>query len=76
MAKARHNRGKRIEVTKDDFDYMLGVLPPIRARGCYGISEAYSDDEDGTPLRIWFSRAHEIHYCLFGSRTEAEKVFG
>lgn len=76
MVEARMKRGQRIEVTEDDFHYMLNVLPPIYAKGCLGISEAYTHDEQNRAERIWFAERKGKYLCFYGIRAEAELEFG
>jgi hypothetical protein len=39
-----------VELTKEQFDYCLGVLPPIYFRGGFAISEASRHTAEGVPV--------------------------
>lgn len=74
ILRGRMNEGKTVEITEDNFYYLLGVLPPIYAEGCYGISEAYDDDGEGRARRTWFTSQRGRYFLTFGVRGEAERI--
>lgn len=75
---ARANRGKAVECTEEHFDYCLNVLPPVYARGFYGVGEPTSHEMvDGTEFatRHWFMQAGKRFFCAFGLKTDAIAAF-
>jgi hypothetical protein len=62
---------KVFAVTEDLFWYALEVLPPVYAKGCFGMGEAYSGE-----WFYWFMEIKNVgFYGFLGSQAEAEKAF-
>lgn len=74
FTKARETR-KRVAITSADFQYLLCVLPPLYAKGCYGMSEPVCHNTQGEPEYLWFTERGGAHFCFHGTRAEAETEF-
>lgn len=72
---ARLNRGTRIEITAPDYDYMLGVLPPVYGRGCFAMGELFTSTSTGVAIYYWAAEQQERFFCLLGTQEEAEREF-
>lgn len=74
----RAQRGVALECTREHFEHCLNVLPPVYARGCFGVGEPYSHEViDGREYatRHWCCERAGKCWCLFGLKTEAEATF-
>lgn len=65
-----------VEITENDFDYALGVVPPFYERDknekrIYGVSEMYSDN-----VTFWFTQGRNGKYygLLSNLQTAKEKL--
>lgn len=67
-------RGELVEITEEQYDYMLNVLPPIWARGCFGVSEPVSHTDTGVTYN-WTGKYGGKHYICYGTKAEAEQAF-
>ena len=72
---AKLNPGVSIEITADDFSYMLGVLPPIHGKRCFAMGELYTHNPAGEPVYYWASKRGRRYFCLLGTQQEAEQEF-
>lgn len=72
---ARLNRGTPIEITATDYDYMLGVLPPVYGRGCFAMGELFTHTNTGVAIYYWAAEQQEKFFCLLGTQEEAEREF-
>lgn len=75
FTKARETR-QRVNITREDFDYLLGVLPPVYAQGCLGLGEIVDHTPEGEPIRLWFDDQGGKFSCFHGTRAQAEKEYG
>lgn len=70
----REHRRKLVEITREQHDYMLNVLPPIYARGCFAMGEPVAHESDGVTYHWAGERAGKYYVC-YGTRAEAERAF-
>ena len=75
FTKARET-GQLVEISKEEFYYLLEVLPPIYAKGCYGLSEIVDHTPEGEPILLWFNSHHKGKFtCFHGTRAQAEAEY-
>ena len=67
--------GQRVAITQEDFYYLLGVLPPVYAKGCLGLGEAIDHTPEGKTIRLWFSDHSGNYSCFHGTRAQAEAEY-
>ena len=63
------------EISEQAHDYMLGVLPPIYARGCWAMGEPVTHVADG-PTFYWCAARGDRFFACYGTRRDAETAFG
>lgn len=53
---ADYKTGRRVwrEVTSNDYDYSLGVMPPVYVPGGFGVGEAANHEADGATVRTYY----------------------
>lgn len=71
---AREHPGKLVEITTEQYDYMLNVLPPIYARGCFAMGEPVAHTEEGVTFH-WAGRREGKCFACYGTRRDAERAF-
>jgi len=72
---AKLNPRVPIEITADDYAYMLGVLPPTHGEHCFAMGELYTHNTQGTPIYYWACQRDRRYFCLLGTQPEAEQEF-
>ena len=72
---AKLNPRVPVEITADDYAYMLGVLPPIHAKHCFAMGELYTHNAEGEPIYYWACKRDRRYFCLLGTQQEAEQEF-
>ena len=72
---AKLNPRLPVEITADDYAYMLGVLPPIHGQNCFAMGELYTHSAAGEPIYYWACKRDRRYFCLLGTKTEAEQEF-
>ena len=73
---ARFNPCLPIEITADDYDYMLGVLPPLcHRKHCFAMGEVYTHTRAGEAVYYWAAKRNRRYFCLFGTLEQAEQEF-
>jgi hypothetical protein len=72
---AKLNPRLPVEITADDYAYMLGVLPPIHGQNCFAMGELYTHSAAGEPTYYWACKCDRRYFCLLGTKAEAEQEF-
>jgi hypothetical protein len=72
---ARFNPRLPVEITADDYAYMLGVIPPIVRKDCFAMGERYTHSPAGEPIYYWACKRGTRYFCLLGTQEEAEQKF-
>ena len=72
---AKLNPRVPVEITADDYAYMLGVLPPIHGKNCFAMGELYTHSAEGEPIYYWACKRDRRYFCLLGTQQEAEQEF-
>ena len=72
---AKLNPRVPVEITVDDYAYMLGVLPPIHGKYCFAMGELYTHNPAGEPVYYWACKRDRRYFCLLGTQQEAEQEF-
>jgi hypothetical protein len=72
---AKLNPRLPIEITAEDYAYMLGVLPPIHGQNCFAMGELYTHSAAGEPIYYWACKRDRRYFCLLGTKAEAEQEF-
>jgi hypothetical protein len=72
---AKLNPRVPVEITADDYAYMLGVLPPIHRKHCFGMGDLYTHNPAGKPIYYWACKRDRRYFCLLGTQEEAEHEF-
>lgn len=72
---AKLNPRAPVEITADDYAYMLGVLPPIYGKHCFAMGELYTHNPAGEPIYYWACKRDRRYFCLLGTQQEAEQEF-
>lgn len=70
----RAKPGTLVEITAGQYEHMLNVLPPIYARGCFGMGEPVEHTADG-PTYHWAAMRGGKHFACYGTRAQAELAF-
>ncbi|MCC7075376.1 MAG: DUF1419 domain-containing protein [Deltaproteobacteria bacterium] len=70
----RESQGVLVEITEEQHDYMLNVLPPIYARGCFAMGEPVAHSADGVTFH-WAGKRGEQFFVCYGTRAQAELAF-
>lgn len=70
----RDPQGALVEITEDQHDYMLNVLPPIYARGCFAMGEPVAHTPEGVTFH-WAGRRGQRFFLCYGTKTQAELAF-
>lgn len=68
--------GKVVEITEEQAEYMLNVLPPIYGSGCFAVSEPYSHTDEGRARYHWCAKRGAKHFVTLGTKAEAHAAFG
>lgn len=61
-------------ISRDQYDYMLNVLPPKSGRGCFAMGEPVSEI-DGHVTYHWAAKRGDRYLTMYGSRVQADAVF-
>lgn len=75
----KENGSTPTKVDEDTYWYALEVLPPIYAKGCFGMGEQYSFSPDGQPTYYWFT-SRKTHapdaefYGIIATKAQAEAI--
>jgi hypothetical protein len=72
---AKFNPRLAVEITAEDYAYMLGVLPPIVGKNCFGMGDLYSHTPAGEPIYYWACKRGARYFCFLGTQEEAEQEF-
>ena len=72
---AKLNPRVPVEITADDYAYMLGVLPPIHGKHCFAMGELYTHNPAGEPIYYWACKRDRRYFCLLGTQQQAEQEF-
>jgi len=72
---AKFNPRFPVEITADDYAYMLGALPPISGKKCFAMDELYTHNAAGQPVYYWGCKRGQRYFCLLGTQEEAEQAF-
>lgn len=73
---AKFNPRLAVEITADDYAYMLGVMPPpIVGKNCFAMGDLYSHTPAGEPIYYWACERGTRYFCLLGTQEEAEQEF-
>lgn len=72
---AKLNRRLPVEITAEDYEYMLGVMPPIYGKNCFAMGEIYTHSAAGEPIYYWACKRDRRCFCLLGTQAEAEQEF-
>jgi hypothetical protein len=72
---AKLNPRVPVEITADDYAYMLGVLPPIHGKHCFAMGELYTHNGEGISIYYWACKRDRRYFCLLGTQQEAEQEF-
>lgn len=73
---AKLNRRVAIEINSEDYQYMLGVMPPLYHRkNCFAMGEVYTHTRAGEAIYYWASKNNRRYFCLLGTLEEAEQEF-
>ena len=72
---AKLNPRVPVEITVDDYAYMLAVLPPIHGKYCFAMGELYTHNPAGEPVYYWACKRDRRYFCLLGTQQEAEQEF-
>ena len=70
----RESQGVLVEITEEQHDYMLNVLPPIYARGCFAMGEPVAHSADGVTFHWAGKRGNKFFVC-YGTKAQAELAF-
>ncbi len=70
----RKNQGVLVEITKEQHAYMLNVLPPIYARGCFAMGEPVAHTSDGVTFH-WAGKRGDKFFVCYGTKAQAELAF-
>jgi len=66
--------GVLVEITEEQHDYMLGVVPPIYARGCFGMGEPVAHTAEGVTFH-WAGQRGGKFFACYGTKAQAELAF-
>ena len=72
---AKFNPRVPVEITSDDYAYMLGVLPPVHGLNCFAMGELYTHNAAREPVYYWACKRGRRYFCLLGTQSEAEQEF-
>jgi hypothetical protein len=72
---AKLNRRLAVEITAEDYEYMLCVMPPIYGKNCFAMGEIYTHSAANEPIYYWASKHDRRYFCLLGTQAEAEQEF-
>ncbi len=72
---AKLNPRVTVEITADDYAYMLSVLPPIHGRHCFAMGDLYTHNAQGQPIYYWACKRDARYFGLLGTQQEAEQEF-
>jgi hypothetical protein len=74
FATDRTRPGTLVEITRAQLDYMLNVLPPRYARGCFAMGEPVAHTPDGATYH-WAGERGGKCYACYGTKAQAEHAF-
>ena len=69
----RKTAGELVEISEHDYEYMLNVLPPFYARGCFAMGEPVAHTTDGVTF-YWAGKRGEKFFACYGTRKQAERA--
>lgn len=72
--KDREAPGQLVEITEEQYEHMLNVLPPIYARGCFAMGEPVDHTPEGVTFH-WAARRGDKFFGCYGTRAQAELAF-
>jgi hypothetical protein len=72
--KDRAAQGQLVEIDEEQYHYMLDVLPPIYARGCFAMGEPVAHTTDGVTFH-WAGKCCDRYFACYGTRRQAELAF-
>ena len=70
----RAHPGTLVEITRAQLEYMLNMLPPRYANGCFAMGEPVAHTKDGVTYH-WAGERGGKCYACYGTKTEAERAF-
>lgn len=70
----KEKQGVLFEITQEQHDYMLNVMPPIYARGCFAMGEPVAHTKDGVTFH-WAGKHGDKYFVCYGTKAEAERAF-
>lgn len=70
----RKSPGVLVEIDEEQYEYMLNVLPPRYARGCFAMGEPVAHTEGGATYH-WAGRRGVKYFLCYGTRAQAERAF-
>lgn len=69
------NSSQPVVIDEETYWYYLEVLPPIYAKGCFGLGEPYNHNGKGEEITVWCCKREGSYLGFLGTQEEAEKVF-
>ena len=69
------NSKQPVEIEEETYWYYLEVLPPIYAKGCFGLGEPYDHNNQGEEITVWCCQRNKKFYGFLGTKTEAENIY-
>lgn len=71
----KRHPGTVLEISKAQFDYMLGVLPPRYGHGCFAMNEPANHTPEGEAIYHWAANRNNKYYICYGTKSLAEQAF-
>ncbi|MBI1948574.1 MAG: DUF1419 domain-containing protein [Deltaproteobacteria bacterium] len=70
----RKTPGTLVEISEEQYEHMLNVLPPLYARGCFAMGEPVEHTAAGATYHSAAKRGEKYLAC-YGTRAQAELAF-
>lgn len=70
----RAAQGQLVEIDEEQYQYMLDVLPPVYARGCFAMGEPVEHTAQGVTFH-WAGKRGEKFFACYGTKAQAESAF-
>jgi len=70
----REVQGQLVEITQQQYDYMLNVMPPLYARGCFAMGEPVDHTREGVTYH-WAAKRSDKFFICYGTKAQAEPAF-
>jgi len=70
----RQKQGELVEIDEEQYEYMLNVLPPVYARGCFAMGEPVAHTPDGVTFH-WAGKRGDKFFVCYGTKPQAEAAF-